>query len=60
MPLFLFAAAAGSKAVVQARAELEARLPEWRAWAQEHPGAVAVGAGAALTAIAALLVMRLR
>ena len=26
------------KAMERARAELEVRLPEWKAWAEEHPG----------------------
>jgi LPXTG-motif cell wall-anchored protein len=39
------------------RAELEARLPEWSAWAQEHPGTLLAGAGVATAALAGLLLL---
>ncbi|KAL4459150.1 hypothetical protein ABPG75_014015 [Micractinium tetrahymenae] len=60
------AAAAASWAASRARAELEARAPDWsqwfdrkapevKQWVQEHPGSVMAGAGIAAAALAALL-----
>ncbi|KAL4427139.1 hypothetical protein ABPG77_001143 [Micractinium sp. CCAP 211/92] len=60
------AAAAASWAASRARAELEARAPEWgqwidqkapelMQWVQEHPGSVVAGAGIVAAGVAALL-----
>ncbi|KAI3424078.1 hypothetical protein D9Q98_009441 [Chlorella vulgaris] len=54
------AAAAASEAASAARAGLEARLPEWSVWVQEHPGSVMAGAGVAVAAVAAVLLFTRR
>jgi hypothetical protein len=38
LPSLCAPCAVASDAAQRARAELQARLPEWKAWAEEHPG----------------------
>lgn len=52
------AAAVASDAAQRARAELQVRLPEWKAWAEEHPGSVVAGASMAAVVLAAVLMLR--